>query len=857
MSPGQAMSIALILPPSNHESDSLSLRWLQVQLEARGHTVSAVTEPETPLDHFDAVISSSAPGWLAQHRCHIVYSAGDQLPHGSQSTALPDHVRRLVTPSEASARRFEHRGWDQPIMVAPPVSYNATAIPAVPARIICYAEASSPNDRLDVLIAAFSMIDDPYAELRIAGGMTKHRLDSPDLDRRVRFLGPIDAEPRTDELAAAMVVVVLEPDQGWSHLGADAMQAGTPLVAATDGGGVTEIVEHGVNGLLSEPVPEDVSWAIRHISSTPRLRWSLGLQAERRAAELTSDRLIDEIEDLISPAPRPRALMLTTYPIDPMIGGGQRRARFLSRSLGERCDVTVLVNTSPTDSIRRRVVEAGLTQVEVPKSAAQQAAELDLFHAMDQTPVDDITAARLSKATPRYSAELSARLEQSDLVISTQPFLTPCIPQTEVPIVHDSQNVEVVLKAALLPDSPGGAWLLDAVSAAETEACERAAVITACTAPDLDALLACAAPSAPAGAVVGNGVDTAGLPCKSPAEHQQARAELLALADLPTSDDRPIALFIGSWHPPNIEAATLILELAARRTDWLFILAGSHTSEFARTEVPANVHMIAIFAEPLLWPLLAGADVALNPMQSGGGSNLKLFDYLAVGTTVVTTEIGARGLPNPAEYTIVAEPTVAAFSTSIDQAFSGRNDQARRSMQQAGRDLVEESFDWQSLGRSWTAAVLDGTSVSGGTPRRRSLTEHRPVLSMVAPPSSDPVIATVQLLGQQARTAPPSAQEVSMDPALRERLKKANDNRHIGRVLPDGARFTAPKKALIRVGHALTNEQVIYNQAMVEAVEQLAVALKSIEAEQRELRAAVETLTAENSDLRRRLEVLE
>ena len=96
-----------------------------------------------------------------------------------------------------------------------------------------------------------------------------------------------------------------------------------------------------------------------------------------------------------------------------------------------------------------------------------------------------------------------------------------------------------------------------------------------------------------------------------------------------------------------------------------------------------------------------------------------------------------------------------------------------------------------------------------------------------------------------------------MDPALRERLKRANDKRNIGRELPAGARFTAPKKALIRVGRALTNEQVIYNAAMVEAVEQLAVSMRSLEVEQRELRQSVETLTAENRALQRRLEVLE
>ena len=96
-----------------------------------------------------------------------------------------------------------------------------------------------------------------------------------------------------------------------------------------------------------------------------------------------------------------------------------------------------------------------------------------------------------------------------------------------------------------------------------------------------------------------------------------------------------------------------------------------------------------------------------------------------------------------------------------------------------------------------------------------------------------------------------------MDPALRERIKQANDNRNIGRILPTGARFTGPKKALIRVGRAFTNEQVIYNKAMVEAVEQLAVSMRALEVEQRELLQSVEALAAENRALQRRLEVLE
>jgi hypothetical protein len=352
-------------------------------------------------------------------------------------------------------------------------------------------------------------------------------------------------------------------------------------------------------------------------------------------------------------------------------------------------------------------------------------------------------------------------------------------------------------------------------------------------------------------------VDTSAIPCKSPAEQQRSRAELLALAGLPTTDERPIGLFIGSWHPPNIDAARLLLGVAEQRPDWLFILAGSHTSEFAGEDLPANVHLIATFAESLLWPLLAGADVALNPMLSGGGSNLKLFDYLAVGTAIVTTTIGARGLVDPERVATIAEPSVDGFSKAIDIARRTEHTPEGRAKQEAGRVLVETEFDWRILGHRWADGILAALDVAPGKLRDRTTRHQHPVLSPMDPPSTDPVVATMQLLGQQARTTHPSPQEGSMDPALRERIKQANDNRNIGRILPTGARFATPKKALIRVGRAFTNEQVLYNKAMVEAVEQLAVSMQALEVEQRELRQSVEALAAENRSLQRRLEVLE
>lgn len=907
------MIIGLATPDA--QTESLAFSWLADLLRTRGHTVSDIDVPllagdldqqllaveaclSLDVSHLDLLISGSAPGWFIPHHRHLIYSSGDELAiavtaseldlercerpeeviaaaravtlsneplvqatrHHLDRTALaPRRISRVAAFSEFAALRFEQARHHAPIMVTPPIRPGPLGAANTPPRLVVFAESSfETTDHCQLLIDGFATIDDRHAELRIAGdGPQRQRIEAATDDRRVHFLGPIGDRRRRQELLNASSAVVLTVGTGWSHPAATALQAAVPLVVPADAGGITEVVEHGVNGLVVDPTADQLAWAVRHVHSSTPLRWQLGLNAQRRSAELDSSRLLDEIEDLLAPARRPHVLTLSTYPVDPMVGGGQRRARFQSRSMADRCDVTVLVNTSPTERIRRRLVEAGLSQIEIPKSAAQREAELDMFHAMAKTPVDDITAAELSAATPEFGTELHRCLSTADVVIGTQPFLIPALPANSPPIVHDSQNVEAELKADLLPDSAGGRWLLERVRRVETEAGQRAAVVTACTEHDAERLTEAIGSNAAPARVIGNGVDTMALPLRTPSEHRLARSELLALCGLPLDDDRPIGLFIGSWHPPNISAARLVLQLAEHRPDWTFLLAGSHTSEFADEPIPDNVTLLAVFAESLLWPLLAGADVALNPMRSGGGSNLKLFDYLAAGTPIVSTPIGARGLADPDCHCIIADPSLQAFSDAIDRAMAEASTDAGLKRIKAGRELVEQDFDWRLLGDRWSSGILELLEIAPGPLRSRSRPLHRPVLADTAPPSEDPVLATMQLLGLQARLTPPSPQEVSMDPALRERLKRANDNRNIGRELPDGARFRAPKKALIRIGHALTNEQVIYNEAIVEAVEQLAVSMRSLETEQRELRRTVEELNAENRALQRRLEVLE
>lgn len=105
--------------------------------------------------------------------------------------------------------------------------------------------------------------------------------------------------------------------------------------------------------------------------------------------------------------------------------------------------------------------------------------------------------------------------------------------------------------------------------------------------------------------------------------------------------NRTICIFVGAYdYEPNAKAAELIIErIAPSLPDVEFLLVGRDPP----TATPSNVHAPGYVKD--LAGALSLADVALCPLTMGSGTKLKMLDYLAAGLPIVTTTIGAQGLP--------------------------------------------------------------------------------------------------------------------------------------------------------------------------------------------------------------------
>jgi hypothetical protein len=105
-----------------------------------------------------------------------------------------------------------------------------------------------------------------------------------------------------------------------------------------------------------------------------------------------------------------------------------------------------------------------------------------------------------------------------------------------------------------------------------------------------------------------------------------------------------------------------------------------------RIEVSSNVENAVVE--------LARSRVAIAPLLAGSGTRLKILEAWAAGLPVVSTTIGAEGLPaRDGEHLLIADGP-ARFEEAVSRLLSCCK--LSRSLGDAGRLLLEKEFTWES-----------------------------------------------------------------------------------------------------------------------------------------------------------------
>lgn len=98
-------------------------------------------------------------------------------------------------------------------------------------------------------------------------------------------------------------------------------------------------------------------------------------------------------------------------------------------------------------------------------------------------------------------------------------------------------------------------------------------------------------------------------------------------------------------------------------------------------------------------PYIRRAAVYVVPLRIGGGTRLKIYEALAMSKAVVSTTIGAEGLPLEEGVHILRADDVDAFAGKVLDLLRDQN--MRRELGAAGRRLMEQQYSWSRVAQDF------------------------------------------------------------------------------------------------------------------------------------------------------------
>jgi|SRR5579859_608339 len=110
-------------------------------------------------------------------------------------------------------------------------------------------------------------------------------------------------------------------------------------------------------------------------------------------------------------------------------------------------------------------------------------------------------------------------------------------------------------------------------------------------------------------------------------------------------------------------------------------------------------------------PYLAERAVFIVPLRIGGGTRLKIFEAMSMAKAVVSTSIGAEGLPVKGGEHILLADNPARFAECTVRLLT--NAPQRLKLGQAARHLVEENYSWDTVSRSFAQVLQNVVERTG------------------------------------------------------------------------------------------------------------------------------------------------
>ena len=547
--------------------------------------------------------------------------------------------------------------------------------------------------RVQLIIEAMKYVKEDI-KLKIAGTgpMEKELKKIAENDKRIEFLGFVSDSEAEEYYANSKGVIYIPYEEDYGLVTIEAMKCRKPVITCSDSGGSLEFVLEGETGFISNSNAIEIGKKVSKLNNlTIDELQNMGKNCFEKVKNITWENVIENLfynkevkNNYIKDVERKKITVTSTFPIYPPRGGGQERIYNIYKNIAKYYDVDIVSFCEYGSSISEKFISENLKEIKIPKTIKHQEEESKIEIKIG-IPVTDIVMPILSKFTPEYGENLRNSIKESDLVIISHPFLLYEAKKYigDTPFIYEAHNVEYLIKKSILPDSNEAKKILKIVFDIEKECCEKSVLIMVCSEEDKYSLVELYGTDINKIIIVPNGVNT------QKTKYVDIKERELNKCNLRLKNEK-LGIFIGSWHPPNLEACGIIFKIAKKCPEVKFLLIGSQCLAFEKSDIPENVALMGIVEDKIKSKIFGVADFALNPMLSGSGTNLKMFDYMAAGIPIITTEFGTRGIANKNFFYV--ENIDDMHETINDFSLLESKDKIKKQ-----REYVVKHFDWEVI----------------------------------------------------------------------------------------------------------------------------------------------------------------
>jgi len=177
---------------------------------------------------------------------------------------------------------------------------------------------------------------------------------------------------------------------------------------------------------------------------------------------------------------------------------------------------------------------------------------------------------------------------------------------------------------------------------------------------------------------------------------------------VPRASARTHLVFTGSmdWLPNEDGMLYFVREILPRIRQaepeaTLSIIGRSPTPAVRRLAETAGIEVTGRVED--VRPHIAAGSVYIVPLRIGGGTRLKIFEAMAMGKAVVSTTVGAEGLPvTPGRDIVIADEPVR-FAQAVVHLM--RDAELRRRIETSARRLVVDRYDWSAVASDFEDAL--------------------------------------------------------------------------------------------------------------------------------------------------------